>query len=126
MMEDRDVRLTERIEQRMESESGKGASKLLMVAFGIVTTALLGLLNFNVRDSNAIAAKALATAEGARDTNYKQERDIALLNVKTESIERKTDATVAGLQTLILQVTQNRDAIEHNTKQSLQNQRPGH
>lgn len=116
MAEDRDVKLAARVEQSLETQSGKGASKLLLAAFGLVTTALLASININLHASNELAAKAQATAEGVRDVNYKQERDIALLNVKTEAIERKTDATVTALQALILQVTKNQDAIEHNTR----------
>lgn len=113
-MEPENVKILERAEQRLEAPPGKVLSKLLFVAFGIATTALLTSINANLHAANDAAARAQAAAEQAVKTNYDQERDLALLKVRTDAIERKTDATVQALTALTLQVTHNADAIEHN------------
>lgn len=107
------MRILEATERKLESPTGKGLSKIVLTAFGVVITALLASINGNLHAANELAQKALVTAEQARDTNYAQERDLALLKVRTDAIERKTDATVAALQALTLQVTKNGDAVEH-------------
>lgn len=112
-MEERDVQPFAAVERKLESPGGQGLSKLLLAAFGIVTTALLASINGNLHAANELAAKAMAKAEQANDTNYQQDRDLALLKVRTDAIERKTDATVQALHALTLQVTKNGDAIEH-------------
>lgn len=115
MQEDRDVNFA-RLEQRLDSPAGRGASKLVLILFGAVVTALLGAINYNLQEANAHAMQALQAANTERDTNFAQARDLALLNARVDAIERKTDAQISALQALTLQVTRNGDAIEHTQK----------
>lgn len=113
MAEDRDVRVIESAERKLETAAGKGVTRVVLLAFGIVTTALLASINSNLSSANALAAKAQETAEKAQIANYDQDQQLALLKVRTDSIERKTDAAIDALRVLTIQVTHNGDAIEH-------------
>lgn len=113
MTEDRDVNLA-RFEQRLETPAGKGASKLLLAAFGIVTAALLSTIAWNVHQYTQQQESVLAQIREEHDANATQSTGISLLDARVDAIERKTDAQVAALQALTVQVTRNGDAIDHN------------
>lgn len=112
MQEDRDVRLAERVEQRLESQAGKGASKLVLAAFGIVTTALLTTIAYDVHEYSARQQTLLNAIAAEHDSNAIQSTSLALLNARVDAIERKTDAQIEALQALTLQVTRNGDALQ--------------
>lgn len=111
---DRDVSKLADAEHRLDTPSGRMLQKMLLAVFGAVVVFLLTTINVNMTRANDLARRAQTTADAARDTNYSQERDLALLKVRTDSIERKTDATVSALQALTLQVTRNGDVIDEH------------
>jgi hypothetical protein len=129
MQEVPDVKFAERVEQRLETEGGKGVSKLLIVAFGIVTTTLLTLINVNVSASNANAAKAMAAAQAEHDVNAAQASDLALIKQRQDGFQKVSDATVASLQALTQSVLNNHDDIillKQADATRVQHSRPGH
>lgn len=97
-----------------DTPAGKALWKIVMLIFGAIVTAFLVTINGNLEAAAKAAAKAQATAEAVREHNYAQDQDIALLKVKADAIERRTDQAIATLQALTVQVTRNGDAIEHS------------
>lgn len=94
--------------------------KMMMAVFGIVVTVLLSLILTGINRTNGIA-------EAARDRNFQQDQEIALLQTQTQALQRVSDSTVAALQAITLQMTKNQDAIEHmnaSQKRMLQDSRP--
>lgn len=111
-----DVRLAARVEQSLETQSGKGASKLLLAAFGIATTALLSTIAWDIHASSLQQQALLHAIAAEHDANATQSTSIALLDARVGAIERKSDAQIAALQALTIQVTQNGDAIKHDQR----------
>lgn len=106
--------------QAFETPAGKAMWKMMMAVFGIVVTVLLSLILTGINRTNGIA-------EAARDRNFQQDQEIALLQTQTQALQRVSDSTVAALQAITLQVTKNQDAIEHmnaSQKRILQDSRP--
>lgn len=123
MQEDRDVRLAERVEQRLESQAGKGASKLVLAAFGIVTTALLSLIAWDMHAYVNNQSRILAAVQTEHDANATQNTTIAVIQnsqtvteARVTALERKTDAQVAALNALTVQVTHNTDVNRRDRK----------
>lgn len=107
------------VETALESPAGIAAGKIVLLVFGVLVTTLLALILTGINRTNSVA-------EAAREGNYKQDQDIALLKVQTQAIQRQTDATVAALQALTLQVTKNQDDIQHTRSTLLGRDRPAH
>lgn len=106
--------------QAFETPAGKAMWKMMMAVFGIVVTVLLSLILTGINRTNGIA-------EAARDRNFQQDQEIALLQTQTQALQRVSDSTVAALQAITLQMTKNQDAIEHmnaSQKRMLQDSRP--
>lgn len=106
--------------QAFESPAGKAMFKIVMVVFGVLVSVLLSLILTGVNHTNGIA-------EAARDRNFQQDQQISLLQVQTQSLQRVSDATVASLQAITLQMTKNQDTLDHMSdtqKQMLQGERP--
>lgn len=104
----------------LETPAGKVMWKLMMVAFGILITTLLSLILAGITHTNGIA-------EAARDRNFQQDQQISLLQVQTQSLQRVSDATVASLQAITLQMTKNQDTLDHlndTQKRMMQGERP--
>lgn len=124
---DRDVTRLDSAGQAFESPAGKAMFKIMMVAFGILVSVLLSLILANSERTNNIA-------EAARDQNYAQDQQIALaaaqakvMDARIDALQRVSDATVASLQTMALQLSKDQDTIERvsdTQKQILQGQRP--
>lgn len=126
-MRDHDATRLDSAGQAFESPAGKAMFKIIMVVFGILVSVLLSLILANGQRTNTVA-------EGARDHNYDQDQQIALMNAqqkvvdaRIDALQRVSDATVASLQTMALQVSKDQDTIQRvsdTQKQLLQNQRP--
>lgn len=119
-MRDHDATRLDSAGQAFESPAGKAMFKIIMVVFGIVVTVLLSLIVTGINRTNGIA-------EAARDRNFQQDQEIALLQTQTQALQRVSDSTVSALQAITLQMTKNQDAIEHigdSQKRMLQDARP--
>jgi hypothetical protein len=126
-MKDPDVTRLDSTGQAFESPAGKALFKITMVVFGVLVSVLLSLILANSERTNNIA-------EGARDHNYEQDQQIALaaaqakvMDARIDALQRVSDATVASLQTMVLQVSKQQDTLQHvsdTQKQLLQSQRP--
>lgn len=126
-MEDIDVTRLDSTGQAFESPAGKALWKIVTIIIAGVITTLLALILAGINHTNGIA-------ESARDHNYEQDQQIALINAQAkvvdariDALQRVSDATVASLQTMALQVSKDQDTIQRvsdTQKQLLQNQRP--
>jgi len=126
-MEDPDVTRLDSTGQAFESPAGKALWKIISMIMAAVITTLLSLILAGINHTNGIA-------EDARDHNYQQDQQIALINAQAkvmdariDAVQRVSDATVASLQTMMLQVSKDQDALQHvsdTQKQLLQSQRP--
>jgi len=113
--------------QAFESPAGKALWKIITIIIAGVITTLLALILAGINHTNGIA-------ESARDHNYEQDQQIALINAQAkvvdariDALQRVSDATVASLQTMALQVSKDQDTIQRvsdTQKQLLQSQRP--
>ena len=126
-MEDPDVTRLDSTGQAFESPAGKALWKIITIIIAGVITTLLALILAGINHTNGIA-------ESARDHNYEQDQQIALINAQAkvvdariDALQRVSDATVASLQTMALQVSKDQDTIQRvsdTQKQLLQSQRP--
>lgn len=89
----------------METPAGKAMWKMLMVVFGVLITLLLSLILAGVNRTTSIA-------EGARDKNYAQDQEIALLQSGMGAQKDVTTAAVAAIQSNTIQLTKLQDAID--------------
>src|SRR5690242_2142098 len=126
-MEHPDVTRLDSTGQAFESPAGKALWKIITIIIAGVITTLLALILAGINHTNGIA-------ESARDHNYEQDQQIALINAQAkvvdariDALQRVSDATVASLQTMALQVSKDQDTIQRvsdTQKQLLQSQRP--
>lgn len=106
--------------QAFESPAGKAMFKIVMVVFGILVSVLLSLILAGVNHTNAVA-------EAARDRNYQQDQEIALLQNGYEAQKNVSAASVAAIQSNTIQLTKLQDSIDHIRdiqQQSLTRNRP--
>lgn len=80
--------------------------KIVMIVFGAMVTLLLSLILTAVNRTNGIA-------EGARDRNYVQDQEIALLQNGLGAQKDVTTAAVSAIQVNTIQITKLQDALDH-------------
>lgn len=97
---------------KAETPGAVAAWRISMGIMTLVMSALLALILAGINTTNNIA-------QDARNVNNKQDQDIILLQARLESLQAQTtsqqrvsDATVASLQTLMLQLTRAEDKME--------------
>src|SRR5574337_861881 len=104
-----DISMT--IISKAETPGAVAAWRISMGIMTLVMSALLALILAGINTTNNIA-------QDARNVNNKQDQDIILLQARLESLQSQTtsqqrvsDATVASLQTLMLQLTRAEDKM---------------
>lgn len=107
-----DVHATQRVQHALESSTAKTAAKIMAIVLAAVITVLLSLILVAVNGTNSNAEKALNVAQAVRDHNYEQDQSLALLQVEVQSQKSITNAMVANIQALTLQITHISDKQE--------------